>query len=84
MSVHDPTEPSPIAHCCFRSSIAFLDDAAVAVDALCEMGDLNAAEDPDAVVAVLEALLKDAGDFQEGGDGDLEFLYLTESESAHL
>ena len=82
MSVHDPTGPSPIA--AFRSYIGFLDDAAIAVDALYEMGDLNAAEDLDAIVADLEAVLEDAGDFEGRGDGDLELPFLAESESAHL
>ena len=64
MSGIHPSESSLSA--ALRSYLGFLTDAAVAVDALYEMGDLVAAEDLDAIVSDLEALLEDPGDFEEG------------------
>ncbi len=76
-----PTEPSPFST--LRSFLGFLDDAAVAVDALYKMGDLVAAEDLDAIVADLEALLEDTGDYEEGGDLENDLLSEVDEDGAH-
>jgi hypothetical protein len=76
-----PTELIPISE--LRSYLAFLDDAAVAVDALYEMGDLVAAEDLDAIVADLEALLEDTGDLEEGSDLENDLLSEVDEDGAH-
>jgi len=76
-----PSESSLSA--ALRSYLGFLTDAAVAVDALYEMGDLVAAEDLDAIVADLEALLEDTGDFEEGGDLENDLLSEVDEDGAH-
>jgi hypothetical protein len=76
-----PAEASSIST--LRSFLGFLDDAAAAVDALYEVGDLVAAEDLDAIVADLEALLEDTGDFEEGGDLENDLLSEVDEDGAH-
>lgn len=48
------------------SFLGFLDDVAVAVDALYAMGELEAAESLSVILADLEALPADTGDFEAG------------------
>jgi hypothetical protein len=76
-----PTEASSTST--LLSYLGFLDDAAVAVDALYEMGDLVAAEDLDAIVADLEALLEDTGDLEEGSDLENDLLSEVDEDGAH-
>ena len=81
MSGTHPTEASPTS--VLRSYLGFLADAAAAVDALYDMGDLVAAEDLDAIVADLEALLEDTGDFEEAGDLENDLLSEVDEDGAH-
>ena len=81
MSGIHPTELTPIPT--LHSYLGFLADAAVAIDALYEMGDLVAAEDLDAIVADLEALLEDTGDFEECGDLENDLLSEVDEDGAH-
>ena len=81
MSGNQPAETSSTST--LRSFLGFLDDAAVAVDALYEMGDLVAAEDLDAIVADLEALLEDTGDYEEGDDLENDLLSEVDEDGAH-
>lgn len=66
-----------------RSFLAFVNEASELVDILFEAGDLQDAEDLDAIVAALEELLEDNGDFEEGCDLENDLLSEVDEDGAH-
>ena len=57
--------------------------AAATVDALYEAGRQDAAENLDALLADVEELLEDTGDFEEGGDLENDELSEVDEDGAH-